>query len=196
MPPLAVQLAWQCRVEQDKSNVKMIINHHIGNFLAEAAAICKMSYPSNLTGQSEQCVSTKDIRASWLADGGETNQKRVAWMYIYYPRVLHKTILTFTHQEWVEQLVLQKLRVRYANIGNLPTKQKTCVQQVYAMRFNEFRSNLSRKSNLRKASGVGHTVQVLVGSGLSAELRPKPYKRAKTKFLYMGKSLVPKHIVR
>jgi hypothetical protein len=171
----ATLLEFQKKVEQDKCNVTMVARGAIRSLMQQAADICGMTYMSPLTNTRMQCVTSRDIRSSWLADGGPANQKRFAWMYFYYPTVVYNMVLNETHQAVVEKETLKRLQVVYSNQEAMSLTQKTCVQQMYARLFNENRANV-----LRSACREKHQIQVSVT--IPKNKRATSKKREKPKF--------------
>jgi hypothetical protein len=142
--PQAILLQEHKLVERDKANVSMVTRSAIHALMREAAEVCGMTYMSNLVDAHMPCVTSKNIRRAWMDDSGTMNQKRLAWMYFYYPTVIYNMVLNQTHQEVVEEEVLSTLGVSYSNASDLNWNQRSCVQQVYGRMFAEIRSNIMR----------------------------------------------------
>jgi hypothetical protein len=170
-------LKLQQQATQDKLNVALISKREIHAFLQSAASACGMTHISPLTSISMPCVTSRDIRSSWMADGGLMNQKRIAWMYFYFPTVIHQKVLNKTHQEIVEKVVMELLNVEYSNEDELLYNQRSCIQQMYARSFNDVRTNVMRSSTVEK-----HKIHVMI---LNPALKNCKKIRPKTVFYIM-----------
>ena len=171
--------AMQKRVLQDEKAVNQIIVGELHQLLNEAAHITGMTYRCKLTQQTLACINSKDIRLAWMQDGGEANLQRLAWIFYYYGSELHKMgRSTLTHGEWVERKVMSTLNVAYVHLADLPIGSRTCVQQLYARKFNDLRTNVMRRGN-----AVHHTSMVKKEQPKFPGVFQKNFKRAKTTFL-------------
>jgi hypothetical protein len=129
---LSTHQAMQRRVIQDKKGATHIILGELPGLFHEAANITGMTYRCKLTGHALPCINSKDIRLAWMQDGSEENMQKLAWMFYYYGREMHKMGRSCsTHGERVEQKVMTLLNVSYVHLGELPINQCTCVQQSY-----------------------------------------------------------------
>mgnify|MGYP002807830657 CR=1 FL=1 len=136
----------QRRVLQDEKAATHIIAGELHQLFHDAANIAKMTYRCKLTGYTLRCINSKDIRQAWMQDRSEENMQRLAWMFYYYGSEIHKFGMTLTHGEWIERKVLASLHVTYVYLGDLPTGQRTCVQQLYSKKINDLRSNIMRRT--------------------------------------------------
>jgi hypothetical protein len=115
-----------------------------------------MAYCCKLTQQTLPYINNKDIRLSWLQDGGEANMQRLAWIFYYYRSEIHKFGRScLSHGEWVERKVMNVLNVMYVHLGELPMGQWTCTQQLYSKKFNNLRTNI-----MRGGTAIQHTSMV------------------------------------
>ena len=169
--PESSLLKLQTQVTKDKRNVALISKREIHGLLQTAAGLCGMTHISQLTNIPMPCVTSRDIRSSWLADGGEDQRKRVAWMYFFFPNVIHKQVLNMSHQEMVEDVVKDLLNVGYCNEEELLYNQKSCIQQMYARSFNDVRTNVMRSST-EESHKMHVTIQNPANKN-SKKIRPK-----------------------
>jgi hypothetical protein len=81
---------------------------------------------------------------------------------------------------------MTSLNVSYANLGELPISQPTCVQQFYSQKFNNFRTNIVRWNGAFR-----HTSMVNKEEPRGSGLFKKNFTRGKSVFfetLNVGKS--------
>ena len=64
-------------LEEEKAAIR-IITSELHQLLHDAANITGMTYCCELTQQTLACINSKDIRLSWVQDGGEENMKHLA----------------------------------------------------------------------------------------------------------------------
>ena len=170
--------AMQKQVLQDEKRAGSIITAAIHKLLHEAAVITGMTYCCKITQHTYPCISVKDIRLSWMQNGDQANLKRLAWMWYFYGTEIYKIgRSSLTHNEWVEQKVLSKLKVSYMHLANLAMEERTCVQQLYSKKFNAFRSNV-----ICRGSVVQHNSQVNKEQPKIKGLFKKHFKRGKSIF--------------
>jgi hypothetical protein len=176
----------QRQVMGEKKECEAIIAMEIQKLLREAASITGMTYNDTHTKHSLACINGRDIRASWMQDGSDINQKRLAWMFYYYSTEIHKTALGVAHGDVVEQKVLATFNVTYVHLTNLNIKQRTCVQQLYSQKMNAMRQNI-----LRKGPTCTHLSLIRKEQPRVKELRKKHFKRGKATFFVYPAS--PEH---
>jgi hypothetical protein len=170
--------AMQRRVLQDEKAAGQIIASELHLFLHDAANITQMTYRCKLTQQTLACINSKDIRLAWMQDGGETNLKRLAWMFYYYGTEVHRSGRSYlTHGEWVEHKVMTALNITYVHLSELPIGQRTCLQQLYAKKFNDLRTNI-----MRRGPAIQHRSVIKKEQPRVLGLFHKNFKRAKTTF--------------
>jgi hypothetical protein len=174
---LRTHQAMQQRVLQEQKSAELIITSELHQLLRNAANITSMTYCCKLTQHTLACINSKDIRQSWLQDGSDANLKRFAWMFYYYGSEIHKFGMTLTHGEWIERKVLASLHVTYVYLGDLPTGQRTCVQQLYSKKMNDLRSNI-----MRRTPTFQHTSMVKKEQPKIPGLFKKHFKRGKATF--------------
>lgn len=168
----------QRQVLQEEKAAAHIISSELHQFLYDAANITGMTYCCKLTLQTLECVNNKDIRLSWVQDGGEDNMKRLAWMFYYYGTEIHKIGRScLTHGEWVERKVMDGLNIEYVHLRDLPYGQKTCLQQLYSKKFNDVRCNILRRAHIMQHMSMIKKEQPRVPG-----IFKKNFKRAKTTF--------------
>jgi hypothetical protein len=177
----------QQRVLQDEKAASRIITSELHLLLHDAAHITNMTYRCKLTQQTLACINSKDIRLAWMQDGGEENLKRLAWMFYYFGTEVHRSGRSYlTHGEWVERKVMTVLNVTYVHLSELPIGQRTCLQQLYAKKFNDMRTNIMRRGTTLQHQSMVKKEQPKVDG-----LFQKNFKRAKTTFFVtsdVGKS--------
>ena len=118
----------QQRVMQEQKSAEMIIVSKIHQLLHDAATLIAMQYCCKRTNHMLPCITSKDIRQSWLQDGSAANLQRLAWIFYYYGGEVHQFgRSSLTHGEWVERKVLAALNVSYVHLVDLDVKQRTCV---------------------------------------------------------------------
>jgi hypothetical protein len=149
----------------------------IQKLLHEAATITGMTYNDTHTKHSLACINGRDIRASWMQDGSEVNQKRLAWIFYYYGTEIHKTALGVSHGDVVEQKVLATFNVTYVHFTDLNIKQRTCMQQLYSQKMNALRTNI-----LRKGANCKHLSLICKEQPRVEGLMKKNFKHGKTTF--------------
>jgi hypothetical protein len=175
---LSTKQAMQRRVLQDEKAATHIIAGELHQLYHDAANITKMTYRCKLTGYTLPCINSKDIRQAWMQDGSKDNMQRLAWMFYYYGTEIHKLgRSTLTHGEWVEQRVMSSLNVSYVHLGELPVGHRTCIQQLYSKKSNDFRTNIMRRNGAFRHTSMVNKEQPK-GSGLFK----KNFKRGKTVF--------------
>ena len=168
----------QRRVILDKNAASLTIASEVHQLLHVAANITGMTYRCNLTNHTLACINTKDIRLSWMQDGGEENLQRLAWIFYYYGTELYRLgRSSLSHGEWVEQKVLWNLNVAYVHLNDIPIGQTTCVQQLYAKKFSDLRTNI-----LRRHTAFRHASAVKKEQPKVAGLFKKHFKRGKSTF--------------
>jgi hypothetical protein len=170
--------AMQQRVMQEQKTAERIIVSEIHQLLHDAATLTTMQYCCKQTHHMMPCISSKDIRQSWLQDGSEANLQRLAWIFYYYGGEVHQFgRSSLTHCEWVEQKVLTAMNVSYVHLAELEVKQHTCVQQLYNKQMNNIRSNI-----LRTGPAMQHASMVKREQPKLPGLFKKNFKRGKTTF--------------
>jgi hypothetical protein len=175
---LSTHQAMQRRVLQDEKAATHIIAGELHKLFHDAANITGMTYRCKLTGHTLPCINSKDIQLAWMQDGGEENLKRMAWMFYYYGTEIHKMgRSTLTHGEWVEQKVMTTLNVSYVHLREIPIGQRTCIQQLYAKKFNDFRTNIMLRNGAFR-----HTSMVNKEQPKRSGLFRKNFKRGKSIF--------------
>jgi hypothetical protein len=175
---LSTQQAMHRRVLQDEKAATHIIAGELHKLFHDAANITGMTYRCKLTGHTLLCINSKDIRLSWMQDGSEENLKRMAWMFYYYGTEIHRMgRSTLSHGEWVEQKVMTTLNVSYVHLRELLISQRTCVQQLYSKKFNDFRTNIMRRNG-----AFCHTSMVNKEQPKGSGLFRKNFKRGKSVF--------------
>jgi hypothetical protein len=168
----------QQRVLQDEKAAGRIITSELHLLLHDAARITGMTYRCKLTQQTLACINSKDIRLAWMQDGGEENLKRLAWMFYYFASEVHRSGRSYlTHGEWVERKVMTALNVTYVQLSELPIGQRTCLQQLYAKKFNDMRTNI-----MRRGAALQHNSMIKKEQPKVAGIFRKNFKRAKTTF--------------
>ena len=170
--------AMQGRVLQDEKAAGRIIASKLHLLLHDGANITGMTYRCKLTQQTLACINSKDIRLAWMQDGGEENLKRLAWIFYFYGTEVHRSGKSYhTHGEWVEREVMSALNITYVHLSELPIGQRTCLQQLYAKKFNDLRTNI-----MRRGSAIQHKSMVKKEQPRVAGMFQKNFKRAKTTF--------------
>jgi hypothetical protein len=171
------QLAMQHQIQQELKHIEVVVTAEIHELLWTAADITGMTYKCKFTQYELACIKTKDMRVSWVQNGGADNQKRLAWMFYYYGSELYKTGVAITHGDWVEQKVMKKFNISYVHLNALTKKESTCVQQLYSKKMNAIRSNL-----MRHGPTFTHTSQIKIEQPKVDGSFRKNYKRDKTTF--------------
>jgi hypothetical protein len=175
---LSTQHAMQRKVLQDQKVATHIIAGELHKLFHDAANITGMTYRCKLTKHTLPCVNSKDIRQAWMQNGSEENMQRLAWMFYYYGTEIHTMgRSTLTHGEWVEQKVMSSLNVSYVHLGELPIGHRTCVQQLYSKKFNDFRTNIMRRNGAFR-----HTSMVNKEQPKGSSLYKRNFKRGKSVF--------------
>ena len=108
-------------------------------------------------------------------------------MFYFFGTEVHRSGRSYlTHGEWVEHKVMIALNITYVHLSELAIGQRTCVQQLYAKKFNDLRTNI-----MRSGSAIQHKSMVKKEQPKVTGLFHKNFKRAKTVFfvtLDVGKS--------
>ena len=99
-------------------------------------------------------------------------------MFYYYGTEVHRSGRSYlTHGEWVEHKVMTALNITYVHLSELPIGQRTCLQQLYAKKFNDLRTNI-----MRRGSAIQHRSVIKKEQPRVEGLFHKNFKRAKTTF--------------
>ena len=69
------------------------------------------------------------------------------------------------------------LNITYVHLSDLPIGQRTCLQQLYAKKFNDLRTNI-----MRRGKAIQHTSMVKKEQPRDTDLYRKNFKREKTTF--------------
>jgi hypothetical protein len=99
-------------------------------------------------------------------------------MFYYYGTEIHRMERsTLSHGEWVERKVMTLLNALYVHLRELRIGQRTCVQQLYSKKFNDFRTNIMRRNG-----SLTHTSMVNKEQPKKSSLFKKNFKRGKRVF--------------
>jgi hypothetical protein len=167
----------QKQVMEEQKYADGIIVSQLHELLREAAKITGMTYLCKQTKHNIVCTNIKDIRLSWIQDGSVNNLQRIVWMFYYYGMEIYRIGKLLTHCELVEGKVLESLNVTYVHMAQLPVGQRTCVQQLYARRFNDLRTNIMRRS-----PAMQHMSMIKKEQPKVPGLFKKNFKREKSEF--------------
>jgi metal-dependent amidase/aminoacylase/carboxypeptidase family protein len=174
---ISSHVAMQKMVMEEQNSAMMIIVSEIHQLLHDAATITNMKYCCKRTNHMLPCLTNRDIRKSWLQDGSEANQQRLAWIFYYYGMEIHQIGRSLTHCDWVESKVLAALNVAYVHLGDKEERQRTCVQQLYSKKMNYVRSNI-----MRRGLTMNHTSMIQKEQPKVPGLYNKNFKRGKATF--------------
>jgi hypothetical protein len=115
---------------------------------------------------------------SWVQDGSLKNLKRLAWMFYYYGSEIHRLgRSSLSHGEWVERKIMTAMNVAYVHLDTIPMGTRTCVQQLYAKKFNDVRTNI-----MRRGTSFYHESLVKKEQPKVEGIFRKHFKRAKSTF--------------
>jgi hypothetical protein len=168
-------------MEDDKKAVGYLCKKEIQEMLKLGSSICNMTYNSKFNQTRMICLEPKHMRLSWLEDSGDSNIKRINWVFHQLPWFTYQdaTLGGKTHQDIVVEKVEKIMNIEFVGKEDMLPKNQTCIQQMYCRVLNQMKQNLMKKDR----NNV-HNVQV----GLK---RPKEYKlnnekknyhRSKTEF--------------
>ena len=72
-------------MEGDKKAVGYLCKKEIQEMLKLGSSICNMTYKSKFNQAQMICLEPKHMRLSWLEDSGDSNIKRINWVFHQLP---------------------------------------------------------------------------------------------------------------
>jgi hypothetical protein len=99
------------RLEEERTKVRgLIVEEIVGTLLRLGADVTGLTYNDKSTGGQWKCVTTKDMRSSYIQDGTAMNIQRIHWIFHKLQYATHKDVLVQrkSHMDWVvEKWILQ-----------------------------------------------------------------------------------------
>jgi hypothetical protein len=82
------------RIMEDHKKVKGMVMEELESLMRLGAEVTGMTYQCKSTGTKRMCITPKDIRSSYIQDGGNLNVKCIHWIFHELPYGTHEDVLT------------------------------------------------------------------------------------------------------
>ena len=128
------------RLEEERRTVRFKMKDEIHELLRMGADITKMTCSSADNRRSRACVTTKDMRESFMNDGGPHNIKCIHWIFSELPHATHQDVLPQrkSHMDLSVEKVERSMGMTWA-ASNVECSQRNCLQLCCAKMLNDKR---------------------------------------------------------
>jgi hypothetical protein len=175
------------RIMEERKKVKGMVVEELESLMRLGAEVTGMTHKCKSTGTRRMCVTPRDIRSSYIQDGGDLNVKRIHWIFHELPYGTHEDVLTqrMSHMNWVVQTVVSAMNVQWE-----PKKQgetaahKNCIEHTYTRFLNEKKSTIISKIKGGDRDGLHRRPFVRSPKTRAAALYASHYKRGKRMYFW------------
>jgi hypothetical protein len=177
------------RLEDEQTKVGGLIVEEIGSLLRLGADVTGLTYNDKSTGGQRKCVTTKDMRSSYIEDGTAMNIKCIHWIFHELPYATHKDVLVQrkSHMDWVVEKVEIAMNVQWEPMKQGEKKgHKNCMEHMYARVLSKKRNNLL--TNVADKDGLHRKPIVKSPKSMEAALYTPKYTRGKRLFYWKSKA--------
>lgn len=174
------------RLVAERKQVRSIMKEEVEKLMRMGADITKMVYTDRSTMIEKTCILPKNMRESYLQDGGLMNIKRLHWIFNQLPFGVHQDVLAHrqTHMDMVVSRVEQKMHITWAERKeDESNSHKNCLQHTYSKIMNE------KKQTIIKAEGTLHRRKLLVKhpKSFGASKSAGKFRKGMTEFYWVSK---------
>ena len=141
---------------KERNQVQSIIKMEVEKLMRFGADVTQMTCNDKSTGSVLSCVHPRNMRESYVQDGGTENIKRLHWIFHELPHGTHEDVLPQrqTHQDLVVARVVRAMNITWAAKKEGETaSHRNCIQHSYSKIMNEKRQtviNSNRTNHGRK----------------------------------------------
>ena len=169
----------QLRLMDERQQVRVKMREQVHELLRAGAEITKMTCRCPSQHGSRACVSTKNMRASYVQDGTLLNIQRVHWIFSELPFATHQDVLPQrrSHMDLAVEKVEREMNITWApGKGEGGGSHRNCLQQVCSKMLND------KKQTVIKEEGTTHKRKPTVRrpkSAAVAGINAAHYKKGK-----------------
>lgn len=151
------------------------------------ADVAKMTYKCKKTNTRRAVITAKNMRESYVQDGGTFNIKCIHWIFYELPYSTHRDVLTRrrSHMDEVVDKVERAMNITWAPRRPGETNShKNCLQLAYAKVLND------KRQTIIKEKGTSHKRRPLVKHPRTAAeaKHVENFKRGKMMFYWKSKA--------
>jgi hypothetical protein len=174
------------RITRERQQVRQKMKEEVHELLRLGADITKMTYQCPSHYGSRACVSTRNMRESYVQDGSLLNIKRIHWIFSELPHATHQDVLPQRkrHMDLAVERVMREMDITWAAAkGEGGESHRNCLQQVYSKMLND------KKQTIIKEEGTTHMRKPVIRrpKTVAAAGNAAHYKRGKNMYAWNSK---------
>ena len=136
------------QIKRDYFICQQIIKTELSKMYVEAAQVVKLTVKDPFAESGRIVACERDITHAFYQDSSFSNLRKMAFILYFYHTEIYQRVFHKTHQQFVEEMILKTLNVKYNN-AVLPQRERTCIQQLYSTINNKKVQNMMRSNEMR-----------------------------------------------
>jgi hypothetical protein len=137
------------KIEMEREKVRTMMKDEVESMMRMGAELSNMTYTCSNTAARRLCITPKNMRQSYVADGSLRNIKCVHWIFYELPNETHKEVLPMkmSHMDLVVGKVERAMNIVWANKKEGETNNhRNCLQQTYTRVLNDKRQTVVNRT--------------------------------------------------